>query len=100
MFTIFKETIGKSYSEGFARGFRVGFKEGFTEGMEEARVKYREKVISAQIKTVLQILRARFGKVPAEISRKVREMSDSVAFQSLAVTAAICASLKEFQENL
>ena len=80
--------------------YEKGRTAGREEGMEKGRKEGREEGREAQIKIVRKILRARFGQVPVAISRKVREMSDSVAFQSLAVTAAICASLKEFQENL
>jgi len=49
---------------------------------------------------VLTFLRAKFGKVPKGIEQTIRQMSDPVALESLAVHAAHSKTLDEFSEAL
>jgi len=53
-----------------------------------------------EAKTILTVLRARFGKVPRETEKTIRSMTDSVALDSWAVQAATCTTMKECAEAL
>jgi hypothetical protein len=50
--------------------------------------------------TILDLLGARFGKVPKTISNTVSSYSDLTALKSLSVLAGTCDSLDEFAEGL
>jgi hypothetical protein len=45
-------------------------------------------------------LKARFGKVPKNITESVMSYSDKIAIESLTVSAATCKTLKEFAAGL
>ncbi|MDR3109170.1 MAG: Rpn family recombination-promoting nuclease/putative transposase [Planctomycetaceae bacterium] len=51
-------------------------------------------------KSIMSILKKRFKCVPEHIENTVRNMSDTVALESLVVDAAVCNSLDEFNELL
>ena len=61
----------------------------------EARGEARGKA-----ETVLTVLRARFKKVPKEVEKSIRAMTDSIALESWAATAATCATMDEFADML
>jgi len=75
-------------------------------GKERAMIKTifeeREEVAEARGKagTLLEILRARFNKVPKETEKAIRQMTDPIALDSWAVQAATCQSMNEFAEAL
>jgi hypothetical protein len=49
---------------------------------------------------VLAILQTRFRKVPKDVEKTVRAMTDMTALESLAVHAETCQSLDEFKKAL
>jgi hypothetical protein len=49
---------------------------------------------------VLRVLEARFQNVPASIKKGVESYTDIIALDSLLQTAAVCESVREFQETL
>ena len=69
------------------------------EARGEVRGEARGKIESKK-ETILDLLEARFGKVPKAISNTVNSYSDLVALQSLSVFAGTCGSLNEFKEGL
>jgi hypothetical protein len=50
--------------------------------------------------TVLTVLRARFRRVPKEVEKTIRQMTDPIALDSWAAYAATCQSLDEFATAL
>ena len=74
---------------GEARGIVIGEARGEVRG--EARGK---------AEAVLTVLRARFKKVPREVEKAIRDISDSIALESWTVHAATCQSMEEFAEAL
>ncbi|MGL4941906.1 MAG: Rpn family recombination-promoting nuclease/putative transposase [Thermoguttaceae bacterium] len=61
----------------------------------EARGEARGKVAS-----LLRVLTARFNRVPKRVSERISQIGDTVVLDSLTVTAALCTSLAEFEEEL
>jgi hypothetical protein len=53
-----------------------------------------------KIETVLTFLRTKFKRVPKEIEKSIRQMSDPVALDSLAAHIVNCESLNDFAEEL
>ncbi|MDR2344875.1 MAG: hypothetical protein LBE18_02415, partial [Planctomycetaceae bacterium] len=56
--------------------------------------------VNRGILDVLDILHARFKKVPPPISRAVSSYRDSIALKSLLIQAATCKTLDEFEQDL
>ena len=50
--------------------------------------------------TVLTVLRARFKKVPKKVEKAIHAMTDSIALESWAATAATCDTMDEFADML
>ena len=69
------------------------------EAIGEARGRADERVI-AKAETVLTILRAKFKRISKGIETSIRQMTDPVALDSLAVHAAQSKTLDEFLEAL
>ena len=53
-----------------------------------------------KIETVLNVLRARFKRVPKEVEQIMRQMTDPIALDSWAAQAATCDTLDEFADAL
>ena len=70
--------------------------EGKTEGIAIGEA----KVASAKAETVLTFLRAKFRRVPKGIEKAVRQMTDPIALDSLAVQAAQSQTLNEFEKAI
>ena len=49
---------------------------------------------------VLTVLRAKFKRVPREVEKTIRAISDPIALESWAAQAATCQSMEEFAEAL
>jgi len=85
--TIFeeREAIGEARGKaiGEARGRAIGEARGRAEGKTEM---------------VLKILQARFHRVPKDVEKTIRHMTDSIALDSWAIHAATCQSMDEFAE--
>jgi hypothetical protein len=69
------------------------------EAIGEARGEARGKAETGR-NAVLAVLRARFKRVPKDIEQAIRQMSDSIALESLAAHAATCESLDDFATAL
>ncbi|MGE0086831.1 MAG: hypothetical protein AB7S75_20695 [Desulfococcaceae bacterium] len=72
---------------------RIGRKEGKKEGKAEGKVEAsREMLIDA--------VRGRFGRVPRDVSRTVRQIGEFTVLKSLLVQAVKCHDLESFREML
>jgi hypothetical protein len=81
---ILSETLDAAFEEKFGATYRaIGERIGEAEGGRNA---------------TLAVLRARFKRVPREVEKGIRAISDPIALQSWAVQAATCQSLDEFAE--
>ena len=69
------------------------------EAIGEARGEARGKA-GGKAEAVLAILRAKFKRTPKGIETSIRQMTDPVALDSLAVHAAQSTTLNEFSEAL
>ncbi|MDR2439326.1 MAG: Rpn family recombination-promoting nuclease/putative transposase [Planctomycetaceae bacterium] len=86
-------TLEELYVKGIEKGIEKGREEGIEKGREEGNV-------NRGILDILDILNARFKKVPRSISRAVSSYKDSIALKSLLVQAATCKTLDEFEQDL
>jgi len=86
--TIFEEKYDIGYSEGKADGYFNGKAEGIAEG---------EAIKGKNI--LLKILRARFHRVPRDVEKLIKSMTDPVALDSWAVHAATCQSMNEIRRS-
>jgi len=73
----------------FEEKYDIGYSEGKTDGKAEQGKN-----------TLLKILRARFHKVPRDVEKLIKSMTDPVALDSWAVHAATCQSMNEFAEAI
>jgi len=74
--------------QGEERGREEGLKEGRKEGREEAAM------------LVLEVLRARFGRVPADVAERVKAQGNGKRLLRLARAAGRAATIKEFRAAL
>ena len=71
------------------------------EALERGRAEGKaEGKAEAGRNAVLTVLRARFKKVPTEVEMAICSMTDSIALESWAATAATCATMDEFADML
>ena len=73
----------------FEEKYDIGYSEGKTDGKAEQGKN-----------TLLKILRARFHRVPRDVEKLIKSMTDPVALDSWAVHAATCQSMNEFAEAI
>ena len=85
--SIFDEKIDEGIAIGEARGKAIG------EARGEARGEVRGK-----IEAVLTVLRTRFRRVPKDVEKAIRQMSDPIALDSWTALAVVCKSMDEFAE--
>lgn len=65
----------------------------------EARGEARGEVRGKQ-DAILVVLRGRFKKIPKSIETAIRQINDPIVLDSYAVEAAVCASVKDFEQAL
>ena len=53
-----------------------------------------------KIDVLLTILRAKFNQIPRRIENAIRQKTDPIVLDSLALSAATCQSLAEFEKDL
>ena len=73
--------------------FDVKFDEGVAAGKAEGEATKGKSIL-------LKILRARFHRVPRDVEKLIKSMTDPVALDSWAVHAATCQSMNEFAEAI
>jgi hypothetical protein len=67
--------------------------EGIAIGEERSEIKWKADML-------LKVLRGKFNKVPKEVEKAIRQMTDPIALESWAIHAATCQSMDEFAEAL
>ncbi|HYO16827.1 MAG TPA: Rpn family recombination-promoting nuclease/putative transposase [Thermoanaerobaculia bacterium] len=78
--------------EGLQKGLQKGLQRGRREGRQEGR---REGEVEGMQKIALEMLRQRFGPVPQEVRRRVREISSSSELTKLTRRILTARSLQE-----
>jgi hypothetical protein len=73
------------------------FEEKFDEGVAVGKAKAK---VEEKAEAVLNVLRARFNRVPKEVEKTIHRMTDPIALDSWTAHAATCKSMKEFAEAL
>jgi hypothetical protein len=68
--------------------------------MSTLEEQYVKGEINGRVSTILAILNNRFKKVPDSILQSLNLYTDSIALDSLAVSAADCKTLEEFEQEL
>ena len=86
---IYTEKLDAFFRERYASDFAKDFAKDLAKGKAECKAE-----------SVLTVLRARFNKIPKEIERSIRNISDPIALDSWTAQAATCQSMKEFAEAL
>ena len=84
-----QEWLQKGREEGLQTGLMTGRQEGLQTGRQTGRVS-----------SIIKVLSARFGDVPASIAKRLQSIHDDVVLESHLVTAAVCKSMKEFKDSL
>jgi hypothetical protein len=79
--TMIKTIFEEKYDAGVDEGIAIG-------------------AVRGKAETVLAILRARFKRIPKEVESAIRQMTDLIALESLAVQASTCQSMDEFVKAL
>jgi len=87
------EIVTSWMRKGLAEGRREGRTEGRREGIEEGQLR-------ATRTDVVEILQARFKRVPGGVKRSLSSIQDRKTLKLLLRHAATVASLKEFQQRL
>jgi hypothetical protein len=89
--------VAKGEARGEARGRIMGRVEGEARGRAEGEARGR---VEAERNTIVAILRRRFKRLPKLLTVSIRQIDDPVLLESLAVEAAVCGSLAEFEAGL
>jgi len=76
---------------------RIGRKEGKIEGKIEGRI---EGKIEASQLMLIDAVRARFGRVPRDVSRTVKQIAEFSVLKSLLMQAVKCQNLESFRDIL
>lgn len=70
-------------------GFELGLAQGVAQGEAHGKVR-----------TIMAILKKKFKRIPKHVRETLNRMTDSIALESLAVHAALCDRLDEFENAL
>jgi hypothetical protein len=92
-----KNMITTIFEDKFLEGKAIGIAEGEARGIAEGEARGE---VRRAAKSIVTVLRSRFGKVSTRIVKLIDSYSDPVALESWLVLAATCQSLKEFEEAL
>ncbi|MFQ6054517.1 MAG: hypothetical protein ACE5J3_00860, partial [Methanosarcinales archaeon] len=82
---LFKDAIEQGMKKGIEKGIAQGIIKGKEEGKKDS---------------IIYLLRARFKKIPARITKKIRAIKEESALEELIVAAATSNSLEEFEKHL
>ena len=95
------EVVTSWMEEGLRQGRREGRQEGRQEGRREGR---REGIEEGQIRAardaVIEILQARFKRIPPALKRTLKGLDDRKRLKLLLRQAATAATLKDFERRL
>jgi len=96
-----EDGIKQGRREGLQQGRREGLQEGLEEGLQQGRREGKEKGLTKATRDgIVEILEARFKKVPAAVQRKLKTIDDRKSLKALLRQAATAGSLREFQRRL
>ncbi|MFQ6071632.1 MAG: hypothetical protein ACE5KT_02885, partial [Methanosarcinales archaeon] len=73
--------------------FKDAIEEGIIKGKKEGK-------IEGEKDSIIYFLRARFKKIPARITKKIRAIKEESALEELIVAAATSNSIEEFEKHL
>ncbi|MBN1419530.1 MAG: hypothetical protein JXP34_12195 [Planctomycetes bacterium] len=98
---IIKYWIEQGKAEGLARGKAEGLARGKAEGLArgEARGEARGREEAARL-AVMESLRGRFGRVPADVAKRIKAIHDHKRLLHLVRAAAQADTIKEFRATL
>lgn len=82
-------TAEKLYAQGREKVIQKGMEKGIQKGMEKG-------IASMQREAILNVLRARFGEIPAALDTSIRREDDSEKLDRLLVIGARARDLTEF----
>ncbi|MDR0391707.1 MAG: hypothetical protein LBH59_07355, partial [Planctomycetaceae bacterium] len=71
--------------------------EQYIKGKQEGKIEGKQE---GKVQIILALLNNRFHKVPDSIVRSLNLYTDSIALDSLAISAADCETLEEFERYL
>jgi hypothetical protein len=91
--TTFAMTLAEQFRE---EGLQNGLKKGRQEGRQEGR---KEGEILSRRQALLDVLEARFGKIPAGLVEALATVSDIARLEKLLKCAAVCADLEAFSSK-
>ncbi|HLX63158.1 MAG TPA: hypothetical protein VKX17_17945 [Planctomycetota bacterium] len=83
----------KAREKGLREGMREGLKEGLKEGLNKG-------ILQTNRANIVELLRARFGRVPLAMGKAVRSIDDPIVLKSIFRNAVKCESLDEFKRVL
>jgi predicted transposase/invertase (TIGR01784 family) len=99
-------SVGKIGTELIVKAYSKVFNEGEAQKMAQTTAQElllegkTEGIAIGKIEAVLTVLRTRFHKVPKDVEKAVRQMTDPVALDSWTAHAATCKTMDEFAEAL
>ena len=82
-----------AFEDGMEKGFAKGIAMGIAEGRAEGRIK-------GLLQALIDVLYARFAKVPRSCLSSIKKLPDADTLISLLTIAAKAESLDEFRETL
>jgi len=103
------EIVTSWMEEGIKRGRKEGREKGLLEGLQKGRQEGRQEGLQAgrqeaSLQTaqddIIEILEARFARVPVTAKKEVRAVTDRQGLRALLREAATSTSLKEFRQRL
>ena len=86
-----------TYKEILERGIAQGIIKGETEGIKKGIIKGKAE---GKKDSIIYLLSARFKKIPARITKKIRAIKEDSTLEDLIVAAANSKSLEEFEKHL
>ena len=92
-----KEGIKKGMQQGLEKGIQKGMQRGVREGIQKGM---RQGRLAAVRSDVLEILAARFNRVPASVKKTLKEIEDEKLLKRLLREAATVVDLKAFERRL
>ena len=99
-----QEGLREGLQEGLQKGLQKGLRKGLRQVQQKERLAYRrgQKEGQAQIyqANVVEILTARFGRVPVAVQRTLKTIEDRRLLRSLLRKAATTPDLKDFDRQM
>lgn len=92
-----KEGYEKGLYEGMEKGIEKGMEKGIEKGMEKGIEKgIEEGMIRAKWSAIIDVLKLRFGKIPADLPNEIKSISKIKQLDNLHKKAVLTKSISEF----